>query len=66
MTIASIFSIENIFAQDENQTDFILVMENASSNRDVTKLDIKGESFDQICPSHQCEVGKHTYTRSFA
>ena len=48
--------------QDENQTDFTLVVENATSEPNITKFELKGESFDQICPSHQCEIVKHTYT----
>jgi hypothetical protein len=49
--------------KDENQTDIMLVMENVnSSNLNITKFELRGESFDQICPSHQCEIVKYTYT----
>lgn len=62
LAIASIFSIGNVFAQDENQTDLTMVMEYASSNLNITKFELRGESFDQICPSHERKIVRYTYT----
>jgi hypothetical protein len=62
LTIISIFSLGNTFAQNGNQTDLTMVLEKVSSDPKITTFDIKGESYDQICPSHQCKIVEYTYT----
>lgn len=36
--------------------DFVLVMKNVTTNATVTDFAVSGESYNQMCPSHQCVI----------